>query len=214
MRFRDRRDAGRQLAERLGALDLTDAVVLALPRGGIPVAAEIANRLHLPLEVFVACKVRAAEREELGLGAVAEGSDELVVGDVARALGIDQGRLDDLAEPARREVARRVDVYRGERLLPPVGGRDVVLVDDGLATGVTTEAALRALRHRRPRRLVLAAPVGAAATVARLATVADEVVCLLAPPHFLAVGEWYDDFRPTSDAEVIHALAGAERGAP
>jgi putative phosphoribosyl transferase len=138
------------LADRLGELTSLDPLVLGLPRGGVPVAAEVADRLGAQLEVFVARKVGAPGREEAGIGAIAEGSDELIVTETAAALGIDHARMQELADRARQELRRRVEVYRGDRALPDVAGRDVILVDDGLATGVTAEAALRALRKRRP----------------------------------------------------------------
>ncbi len=209
MRFRDRADAGRHLAERLREVPLTSPVVLGLPRGGIPVAAEVARALGAPLEVFVARKVGTPGHEELGIGAVAEGLDEPVVSDTARQLGVSGADMRALAEPAHRELCRRVALYRGNRPLPELTGRNVVLVDDGLATGVTAEAALRALRRWRPGRLVLAVPVCARETAARIANVADEVVCVEAPAHFYAVGEWYEDFSQTTDQEVLNLLEKA-----
>ena len=207
MRFRDRSDAGRQLADRLVEFELVDPVVLGLPRGGIPVAAEIGARLGAPLEVFVARKVGAPGHEELGIGAVAEGSDELVVTDTARRLGLDEARMQELADRARREMHRRIETYRGGRELPELAGRDVVVVDDGLATGVTAEAALRALRARRPRMLILAVPVCAEEAATRLAPLADRVVCVMTRRDFFAVGQWYDDFGQTTDEEVADVLA-------
>jgi putative phosphoribosyl transferase len=158
MRFRDRVDAGRALAELLSTTQLTDPVVLGLPRGGMPVAAEVATLLGAQFDVFVARKVGAPGHEELGIGAVAEGSDEVVVTDTARQLGIGTEEMAALAARAREELERRVDAYRGGRELPGLTGRDVVLVDDGLATGVTAQAALGALTRHRPRRLILAVP--------------------------------------------------------
>jgi len=207
VRFRDRSDAGRQLADRLVEFELVDPVVLGLPRGGIPVAAEIGARLGAPLEVFVARKIGAPGHEELGIGAVAEGSDELVVTDTARRLGLDEARMQELADRARREMHRRIETYRGGRELPELAGRDVVVVDDGLATGVTAEAALRALRARRPRMLILAAPVCAEEAATRLAPLADRVVCVMTRRDFFAVGQWYDDFGQTTDEEVADVLA-------
>jgi putative phosphoribosyl transferase len=209
MRFRDRADAGRQLAGRLADHPLEDPVVLALPRGGVPVAFEVARGLGAPLEVFVARKVGAPGRPELGIGAVAEGGGDPVVTSTARMLGVGGERLERLVEAERAELHRRVERYRGERPLPDVDDRDVVLVDDGLATGVTAEAALRALRDRGPRRLVLAVPVCAPDTARRLRAVADAVVCVRSPGDFGAVGYWYDDFSQTSDAEVVDLLERA-----
>lgn len=208
-RFRDRTEAGRRLAERVVELGLRDPVVLGLPRGGIPVAAEVAAALGAPWDVFVARKVGTPGHEELGIGAVAEGLDAPVVSDAARALGVTPEDLRVLAERAAAETARRVERYRGDRPLPPIEARDVVLVDDGLATGVTAEAALRALRSRRPRRLVLAVPVCPANTAARLRGLAHDVVCVAAPANFMAVGEWYDDFAQLTDSEVLDLLGHA-----
>jgi putative phosphoribosyl transferase len=209
MRFRNRREAGRALAARLEQGEYTDPLVLALPRGGVPVAFEVARSLRAPLDVFVARKVGAPGRKEFGVGAIAEGSDEVVVTDAARALGLSSRQLAALAERERAELDRRVERYRAGAPLAQLIGRDVLLVDDGLATGVTAEAALRALRRRGPRRLVLAVPVCAPDTARRLAETAAQVVCLSAPPEFIAVGLWYDDFSPTSDEEVLDLLRRA-----
>jgi putative phosphoribosyl transferase len=205
-RFRDRVDAGQQLAERLPA-DLHDPLVLALPRGGVPVAKEVAARLDAPLDVLVARKIGAPGHEELGIGAIAEGG-ALVGSDLVRALRVSPDEFERLAERQRGEIARRVERYRGDRPLPPLLGRDVVLVDDGLATGVTAEAALLAVRAGEPRRLVLAVPVCSPDTARRLVPPADDVVCVLAPDDLLAVGYWYDDFAQTTDEEVIELLRG------
>jgi putative phosphoribosyl transferase len=209
MRYRDRRHAGEQLADRVAGLGLTRPIILGLPRGGVPVAAAVASRLHAPLEAFVACKVGAPSQPEFGIGAIAEGRDQPVVTAAVSQLGLDGDRLQALVAAARDDLARRVTAYRGERPLPELTGADVVVADDGLATGVTAEAALRSLRLREPRRLVLAAPVCAPDTAERLAALADDVVCLQRPASFFAVGEWYVDFRQTSDAEVLRALAGS-----
>lgn len=209
MRFRDRRDAGEQLAGRLAQTSPVAPVVLGLPRGGVPVAVEVADRLDAPVDVFVARKVGAPGHEELGIGAIAEGSDQLVVTDTAARLGVDREQLDGLAEQARRELCRRVEAYCGDRPLPALDGRDVVLVDDGIATGVTAEAALRALRQRQPRRLILAVPVCSREAAGRMAALADEVVWVLSPATFFAVGEWYDDFAQIGDDEVTDLLAGS-----
>ena len=205
-RFRDRADAGRRVAALLGGLGLEDPVVLGLPRGGVPIAAEIAAALGVPFDVLAARKVGLPGQEELGIAAVAEGLPEPVLSPAGEALGTGLAGMEGLAERARAELSRRADRYRGGRPLPEVAGRDVVVADDGLATGVTAEAALSALRPRHPRRLVLAVPVCPADTRARLAAVADDVVCVIAPSDFTAVGEWYDDFAQLTDDDVLRLL--------
>jgi putative phosphoribosyl transferase len=203
-RFRDRGDAGRRLADRLPP-DLDDPLVLALPRGGVPVAKEVAARLGAPLEVLVARKIGAPGHPELGIGAIAEGG-AIVGSDLVRTLRLSRDDFERLALRESGELVRRVERYRGGRPLPVVRDRDVVLVDDGLATGVTAEAALLALRAHEPRRLLLAVPVASPDTAHRLVPPADEVVCVLAPRDLMAVGLWYDDFTQTTDAEVLELL--------
>lgn len=210
MRFRDRQEAGRLLADALAADDLVDPLVLALPRGGVPVAYEIATRLGAPLEVFVARKVGAPGHKEFGIGAVAEGG-AVVTTPTARELGLTESHFGQLAAAEQDEVARRVDRYREGRPLPPVDGRDVVLVDDGLATGATAEAALIALRGAGPRRLVLAVPTCSLDTAQRLQTLADRVVCVITPSPFYAVGQSYERFGQTTDDEVADLLARSRR---
>jgi putative phosphoribosyl transferase len=225
--FRDRRDAGRQLAELLVPLGLIDPIVLALPRGGVPVAAEVARRLGAPLEVFVARKLGAPGRPELGIGALAEGGPNAESGlrgpnaqagarvvdrESVRRLGVSEAQIEALVIAEQAELARRVQLYRGDRALPDLAGREVVLVDDGLATGVTAQASVIALRRHRPRRLVLAVPVAAPDRVDVLAADGLEIVCVARPRGFVAVGSWYDRFGQTSDAEVLDLLrAGSGR---
>ena len=206
MRFRDRHDAGRQLADRVVAVGLADPVVLALPRGGVPVAAPVAQALSAVLDVLVVRKVGAPGRPELGVGAVAEGLDQPVLSEAAARLGLGADDVGRLAVSEREELSRRVASYRGTRPLPAVEGRDVVLVDDGLATGVSAVAGLLALHAAQPRSLWFAAPVCARSGVQRLASHCDGVVHVLAPQDMLSVGEWYDDFAQTTDAEVLAIL--------
>lgn len=206
-RFEDRVDAGRRLADALEEMTLGDPVILGLPRGGIPVAFEVAQRLRAPLDLLIVRKVGAPGHPELGIGAVAEDGEAMVDRVTAREVGADPETVDRLVAQERREVQRRVADYRSGRQLPRLAGRDVVLVDDGLATGVTAEAAIRAMRRRVPRTLVLAVPVGAPGSIARLRPLTDDVVCLLSPQNFTAVGLWYHHFEQTTDEEVLELLA-------
>lgn len=205
-RFRDRADAGRHLARKLSSRHLSDPVVLALARGGVPVGSEIAAALSAPLEVFVARKIGMPGQPELGIGAIAEGGIVLTNGETMRHLQLSPQDLAASVADEQRELQRRVTRYRGSRPLPHLADRDVILVDDGLATGVTAEAALLALRDAQPRWLGLAVPVCARAAAERLTGLADEVLCLHSPPDFRAVGRWYEDFSQTSDSEVLRLL--------
>jgi putative phosphoribosyl transferase len=209
--FENREDAGRRLAERLARYRDEHPVVFALPRGGVPVGYEISRSLGAPLDVFVARKLGAPGQPEFGIGAVAPGGVRVLNGNVVERLGIPADYLEMVTRRETAEVERRLRHFRGDRPEPEVRGRTVILVDDGLATGVTARAAVEALRRLGPRHLVLAAPVCAAQTVELLGPEVDELVCLEAPPDLGAIGFWYRDFSQTSDEEVIELLERARR---
>jgi putative phosphoribosyl transferase len=208
-RFADRSDAGRQLAAQLLPLADERPLVLGLPRGGVPVAEEVAALLGVPLEILVVRKLGAPHNPEYGIGAIAEGGAKVFDQEALALLEISGGELTRIVERETAELRRRVEAYRGDS--EPISPRDrtVIVVDDGVATGVTDTAALRAVRRGRPRRLVLAVPVCAPDSLARLREEADEVVCLVAPPQLRGVGQWYEDFGQVSDAEVVAALLRA-----
>ena len=211
MLFVDRYDAGRRLAAKLEPFRNDRPIILALPRGGVPVGYAIAQALGAPLEVLTARKLGAPGAPELAIGAIASGTTLLNSELIAR-LGVSQDYLSRVLEQEAATMARQEAQFRGTRPFPDVAGRTVIVVDDGLATGATAQAALESVRRRNPGRIVFAAPVCAPASEFSLQGRADVVVCLEAPPDFRAVGEWYEDFSPTSDAEVMQCL-GASQGA-
>ena len=209
-RYIDRTDAGRRLASHLAEYaGRDDTLVLALPRGGVPVGYEVARALDAPLDVFVVRKLGLPWQEELAVGAIASGGAVVLNDDVVRLSGITRDQLDRVTRAEEAELHRRERQYRGERPFPRLAGKVAILVDDGLATGATMRAAVDALRHERPARIVVAVPVAAAETCARLRAVADDVVCAMTPERFEAVGLWYDDFSQTTDAEVQELLSRA-----
>jgi putative phosphoribosyl transferase len=217
MPFRNRSEAGRWLADRLQAYaQRPDVIVLALPRGGVPVGFELARSLNAPLDVFLVRKLGLPGQEELAMGAIASGGVRVLNDDVVRAVGVPASVIDDVARKEDQELRRREAAYRGSRPAPEVRGRVVILVDDGLATGSTMKAAVRAVRQMQPARVVVAVPVAAASTRDELAAEVDEVVCMTPPEPFLAVGRWYEDFSQTTDDEVRDLLqrAGSETAQP
>jgi putative phosphoribosyl transferase len=212
--FRDREDAGQRLAEKLAGYRDEDPVVLALPRGGVPVGYEISRSLGAPLDVFVARKLGAPGQPEFGIGAVAKGGVRVLNEDAVEALGITEEYIERAAEEQTAEIERRLRLLRGEgRPEPEVRGRTAILVDDGLATGVTARAAVEALRLRGLRRLVLAVPVCAEGAAELLGPEVDELVCLETPADLGAIGFWYGDFEQVSDEEVAELLETARRAA-
>jgi putative phosphoribosyl transferase len=206
-RFRDRREAGQVLARKLAAYARRpDVMVLALPRGGVPVAVEVAAALAAPLDVFLVRKLGVPGQEELAMGAIASGGVSVINREVVEAYRIPPDVIAEAVAVEQRELARREHAYRGDRPPPVVRGQTVILVDDGLATGSSMRAALVALRTQAPARLVVAVPVGAAAVCDALRSQADEVVCAFTPDPFYAVGLWYEDFSQITDDDVRRTL--------
>ena len=206
-KFADRRDAGRELARELRHYrDRSDVVVLALPRGGVPVAVEIAEALGAPLDVFLVRKLGMPGHPEFAIGAIASGGVRVLNDDVVRWYGISEQIVETLAAQEQAELERRERAYRGARPLSDLRDRTVILVDDGLATGASMRAAVQAVRAHHPARVVVAVPVGAAETCEAFANITDETVCARTPEPFSAVGLWYRDFSQTSDEEVRDLL--------
>lgn len=208
MYFQDRYDAGRRLADLLERYRGDHPVVLALPRGGVVVGYEVARALEAPLDVLLVRKLGVPGAEEIAMGAIAAGTT-LVDADLVARLGIPQSAIREAISRETEELNRRERAYRGDRPPVPIAGRTVIVVDDGLATGATAQAAVRSLRPRAPRRIVFAAPICSDDGAAALRRVADDVECLECPPEMQAVGWWYQDFSPTTDAEVVRCLREA-----
>jgi putative phosphoribosyl transferase len=208
--FRDRRQAGQLLAAHLGAYaGRDDVIVLALPRGGVPVAFEIARALHAPLDVFTVRKLGVPGHEEWGFGAIATGGVRVLDDDLVDRLGLPVRVIEHITDLERRELGRRERAYRGDRPAPAVTGKTVIVVDDGLATGASMRAAVRALRALRPAAIVVAVPTGARETCQTLRSEVEALICVSMPEPFYAVGSQYRDFQPTSDEEVCQLLASA-----
>ena len=210
MLFANRREAGRILASLLMKYaDRDDVLVLALPRGGVPVGFEVAQALRAPLDVFIVRKLGVPGHDELAMGAIATGGVRVLNDDVVMSLELEPEVIDAVAAREAKELARRERLYRGARPAPDVHGRTVILVDDGLATGSTMRAAVAALRKQTPARIVVAVPVAAPETCEEFKTEVDEVVCAATPRMFNGVGRWYEDFSQTTDEEVHELLAQA-----
>src|SRR5262247_1457366 len=215
MRYQDRTEAGRLLAERLAKYkNRPDVVILALPRGGVPVAYEVAQALNAPLDVFVVRKLGVPGQEELAMGAIASGGVRVLNEDVVQMLRIPDEVIEEVVTIEAEELERRERLYRGDRPGLDARGRIAILIDDGLATGSTMRAAAAAVRGQQPTRIVVAAPVAAASTCAELRNEVDEVVCAETPEPFHAISLWYRDFTQTTDDEVRELLARSVRPLP
>lgn len=211
MIFENRHDAGRKLAAALKRLNGQDSLILGLPRGGVPVAYEVAQALHAPLDVFIVRKLGVPGREELAMGAIASGGVRVLNEEVIDAYQLTPDVVEHAAQRELKTLERYERDYRGDQPPPDVRGRTAVLIDDGLATGSTMRAAVAALRRLKPDRIIVAVPVAAASTCQEFNSLVDEMVCLTRPEPFIAVGNWYRDFSQTSDEEVRELLHLAER---
>jgi putative phosphoribosyl transferase len=213
--YAHRAEAGRDLAEKLLPYkDRSDVIVLALPRGGVPVAYEVARALGAPLDIFLVRKLGVPGHEELAMGAIASGETLVLNHDVLQMFGISDQQLRQCMRKEQVELKRREKLYRGARPPPPLQGRTVIVVDDGLATGSTMQAAVSALRQRGPARIVVAVPVGAVDTCAAFRGSVDDIVCARTPAPFFGVGRWYKDFSQTTDEEVRDLLSRAQSFGP
>lgn len=211
MQFEDRGDAGNRLGKRLGKMPVHKPLVLALPRGGVPVGYEISQKLHIPLEVLVSRKIGSPNNIEFGIGAVAE--NDVVIADrmTMKAMGITQGLLNQLIKAERVELLRRIKMYREGRKLPSLTGRTAILVDDGLATGVTMRAAVKAVNRLNPKEIVVAIPVCAHESAAEIEHLVTVLLCLTEPYDLRAIGNYYRHFEPIKDDEVVTLLERARK---
>lgn len=208
--FRNRIEAGELLADKLAKYaDHQQVLVLALPRGGVPVALAVARRLHAPLDLMIVRKLGVPGQEELAMGAIASGGVRILNQEVVQMLSISPQALEAVVDREERELARRDLAYRQGRPFPSIRGQTVILVDDGIATGSTVRAGMEGLRRQHAARIILATPVIAASTFEELRREADEVVAVLIPESFYGVGQWYEDFSPTTDQDVQHLMASA-----
>jgi putative phosphoribosyl transferase len=206
-RFRDRTEAGQRLAAKLSTYaNRSDVLVIGLPRGGVPVAAEVAKALHAPMDICLVRKLGVPSHKELAMGAIASGGVRVLNYDVLSWLKISSKTIDEVAARELRELQRRDRAYRGDRLPPEVRDRTVILVDDGLATGSTMRAAIAVLKEQHPQRMVLAVPVAAPDTCREMEELVDEVVCVMTPDPLYAIGLWYENFAQITDTEVYELL--------
>lgn len=210
LRFEDRREAGQHLAERLSRYAGEDILVLGLPRGGVPVAYEVAKKLNAPLDIFTVRKLGVPGHEEYAMGAIASGGVRVLNDEALRELGITAAEIEDAIEEEQEELERRETLYRRDRPAPTLEGRTVLLVDDGMATGASMTAALKALRQHNPARVIVAVPAASRTVCEQLEALVDEVVCGITPEPFMAVGVWYEQFEQTTDQEVQELLDRAE----
>ena len=212
MIFKDREDAGRQLANRLSAYaNRNDVIVLGIPRGGVPVAFEIAQALNVPMDIFLSRKLGVPGKEELAFGAIAAGDGRFLDREVIRAMGISERQIERITEKVKETLNQRAELYRGDRALVHIEDRTVILVDDGIATGASIYAAINALQQMKPANLVVAVPVAPPATCTWLRTVVDQLICLREPEQFYAVGQFYERFSQVADEDVIDLLQRASR---
>ncbi|KKR81350.1 MAG: Phosphoribosyltransferase [Candidatus Daviesbacteria bacterium GW2011_GWA1_41_61] len=210
MFFENRQEAGKKLAGELFKYRSENPYVLAMPRGGVPIGFEVAEVLHAPLSVIVVRKIGLSGNREFGIGAIAEGGVKVLDQTTIEVLAIDEEEIKDTLQLEEEELKRRVKTYRGKKPLPDLTGRTAVLVDDGMATGITAKAAIESVKKLNPQKIVLAIPVCALDTVEGFKKMADEVICLAAPAEFMAVGLWYKNFAQISDEEVVDLLKKAE----
>jgi putative phosphoribosyl transferase len=206
-RFRNRSEAGKKLAEKLLHYAKGDVIILALPRGGVPVAFEIAKALTVPLELLLVRKLGVPGHEELALGAVASGGVRVLNDDIVESLGISRGTIEAVTAREKAELERREKLYLGDKPFQRLEGKTVIVVDDGIATGATMRVAVKTLKQHKPAQIIVAAPTSALDTYKQLRLEADEVICLSTPEPYLAVGTWYEDFSQTTDEQVRTLLA-------
>lgn len=206
-KFSDRYAAGKILASQLQSyLKNPNVIVLALPRGGVPVASEVAKSLSVPLDIFIVRKLGVPGHEELAMGAIASGGTIIFNEDILRQLRISESEIQQVIQSEQQELQRREAIYRGKKTLPKLTGKIIILVDDGIATGATMRAAIKALQKQKPQKLVVAVPVAASSTIDEMSNLVDEIICPVKPVDFYAVGAWYDDFSQTTDEEVYQLL--------